>query len=524
MFRIIWKKIIWFLKRNNLKFVSYNDSKIMHYARHGRFDLIRKEEIKFHHLNYRNRIKESFLRLCIESGLNEIVEYIIKKYPMAMEEVNGEYDNNLLMNSVEFGNSKVFELLLKLKPNLNYINKRKEHILSFTARNSNLSNILFNQTIQLTQLPIEIRKQIILSYSQTSIPEGFLVSLIRNNITKDFPTKEICSVLKCLLMNYKYSGAEEILKEDNFLKTLELKDEELLFSHKEGFVNNKLLIKSFQYSEEFNFHGYKLTNFHKTVGINNKDNAKLFYKNLLKQTYSFLPSIVEINTSMINSVYFIKKHFNIDENVLKPVITSQNGFKIVKSFEKKLATILNHYSNTRIIQIIANGSSEVEIRDTVYMYELILKYCSSHKIDIKLFLSKKPRKMKDIHDSLQVHLSKIGRDNIPINLEMPNYILNMNNRNFLDYSIKIPKSNSELVIVGQNLAICVGNNYYARQMASGRIAIILLCNKRNKVEYCIEYDVYLDRLNQSKTYYNTEMNKSLKDDLYRFIEDSKRTN
>lgn len=191
--------------------------------------------------------------------------------------------------------------------------------------------------------------------------------------------------------------------------------------------------------------------------------------------------------------------------------------------EPRLADLLRNYSNRRIIQIISNGiKDEFELKDMLFMYNSIQKYCIANLIDMRLFLDKDAKSFKDIHNHLQRSLRKIGRENIPIHLEMPSFILELDRKTFEDFEVQLPKKNSDLIEAGQFLSNCVGNDFYANEMARGRIAIFILYRK-NKAEYCIEYDIRLNQICQGKAYANVDMNRELRERIIKFLSEHRPT-
>lgn len=505
---------LFFSKKRNI-FAS--DSRLMSLLKSNRIDKIDFNEVSYIDLLYRNKYNESILFICIQNRFNDLAKFLFEKHPQIIKEVNGEDNDSLINNCINYNNFEIFEYLLKKDINLiNFYNSKKEHSLVLCCQNFKFAQFVFNLFLDYSKISDNIKKELVLNFIHYGYNDLFIKNIIKNGFFINSSTEIVCFSLKTFLKELRFSSSEEILNINNFKKDLFIKEEELLLFNKEGYFENRLVIKSFNYVDNFYFYKHNLKNFHKIIGLKNKDCIKIFYKNVLKKSYTFINNLYEVNYGMINCVFFIKNNFNIDENLLKKILIKDIDFSIELNNISKFKELLKNYSNNRIITILSNGFSKIELRDTLFMYDSIKKYCLVNNLDFRIFLLKKPKSIKEIHNFFQIHIHKIGRDNIPINSDLPKKILKLDNASFKDFNIVIPKNNKELILIGQKLAICVGNSFYAFSMSSGSIVIFLLY-KNNNIQYCIEYNIKSKTINQAKTYYNIEMDFNLKNDFLKFI-------
>lgn len=509
-------KIYRFLKSIILRpKIQFKDSTLLHLVRSGFVDKIKIDQIKESDLLYRNINNESLIRLLIANKQNNLLFKIIEKFPNFVNEKHSLFEDSTLHTAIIYNNLEAFEKLVQLTNNSNQINKKDEHILSLIYKKPDFYNFLEPRINIKSILPL-CRVKILTAFSQPYADQSIIQDLIKKGILSDLSTRQLVFILKLMLKNYKYDSAEMIAPYIHFDKNFELLEKNLFGSMTEGFYKEKIIIKPQSFSEKFKFNKQKVENFHFYLGLTNKDVIRNFYQSLIVSRYSFISNIAEINTELINAIYFMKRKFEIDENLLKPLFHKALYFEFSDEIEDKLFALLANWAHRRIISIMTQPTSSVEIRDSAQMFDQVLTYCVHHKIDPKLFLPKKPKNMREIHNSLNIALGKIGRDKIPISMNLPRFVQELDESQFEGLIIKIPKNNSQLIAVGQHLAICVGNNYYANEMNKGRIAVFILY-KDQRPEYCIEYDLGLRKVVQAKSHYNFDMNPNLKKKFEDFL-------
>jgi len=507
------KLIDFFLFKKNK--VNFKDSKIMHLVRTNRIEEIDFNRLKINKLLYKNINQESFIQLLIQFKKNEYLKKVLSNYPEMINQPSGVFDQTPLMIALHYSNIEAFKIILSLSPDINLLDKNCNHILSSVFNRKEFYNLLRDH-LRLEEMSSTLRKKIIISYSQPFADQSIVLDLINLNILKGLTNKDLSLILKFMLKNFKYEVSECIGKEIKESHDFILEEKNLISSFHEGFYKSKLIIKQTAYIDKFKFNQYKSYNFHKIIGLSKKDIIREFYQSLIISKYSFIPNIAEINTELIETIYFLKKRFKIDENLLRPLFNKQLNFEINEEFEDFLTNLLNNWNHRRIVFLISNSTSYIELRDSAYMYESISRYCFINSIDIKIFLPEKPKSFREIHDSLQKVLSKIGKDKIPIGINLPDNVKDLNLKKFENFEIRIPKNNYDLIVAGQHLSICIGNNFYANEMNKGRIAIFILYQGKTP-EYCVEFDLGLNKIIQAKSHYNFDMDKDFKKRFESFI-------
>lgn len=186
MFRLWIKNLVRFVTQRDFSFISFGDTQLMHFARHGRADRIRIEEIFENDLLARNDNTESFLSLCINSGLNNIVKSLIQKHPDLIHQLSGPVNDNLLFQCVNFDNLELFNFLINQKVDLNFINEKHEHILSLCSKKKEFAEAVVLISFDFRETPLSVRKSIITSFSQATLPEKYLIRLVRSGIIRQF--------------------------------------------------------------------------------------------------------------------------------------------------------------------------------------------------------------------------------------------------------------------------------------------------------------------------------------------------
>lgn len=97
-------------------------------------------------------------------------------------------------------------------------------------------------------------------------------------------------------------------------------------------------------------------------------------------------------------------------------------------------------------------------------------------------------------------------------------ILYLEGKKVLGLEVHVPKTNYELIELGNSLHICVGEGYYANLVRNKNSFIIILRNKERSV-YCVELDRRSLEVKQAKSFFNDEADALLKKQLDKIIQE-----
>lgn len=504
---LIFKQIWAFFRRKQLQIQSFNDSLLMHYIRFERFDKINFSKIHTHSLFYKNAQKETALSLCIRSDINEIAIFLINKEDSLKDAVFLDKELSPLMYSIEHKNKTLFKHLLDKGANINYVSPSGKTALSVACDDSwFLEMLVDHESLRLKKFPILNTNPLYVS-SAYYCNSPLFFKMVELGFIDELNNQDIVTLCKRLIEKYEYPLVDKII---NRIEVSEnMSSNMVLMMDKEGFYNNKLLIKNQQF-EEFFYKDFKTESFHRHLGLSNRDVIREFYQNMVIDQSQ---KVSRINTQMIYLVSFLKKNFNVDENLLRSVFPVKNIINIDPEQEAILKEIFGHYPIKRTIKVLTSPSSIIYLKDMIMNFELIKRFSKKHHLNPKIFLPKKPLTIEQISRKLEGHVKDIGKDKIPIDGNIPEYMLPLDQMKIGKYTIHIPRNNSELIEAGAVLSLCVGNNVFATQMALGN-EIILIIKEKQKPIYCVEYSFLSKKIIQAKTYYNTHMN----DELYKSLE------
>ena len=181
--------------------------------------------------------------------------------------------------------------------------------------------------------------------------------------------------------------------------------------------------------------------------------------------------------------------------------------------------VLSFYKEKRVIALLQNELSEREFTiDAARTLETIRKSYDQEgkrivtEEDIKQSLPKKPKSIKEVHDALSILTRKI---------EQADYALAQNSTMPLDglkidgSSLFVPKSSHDLIGVGDDMNICVGNGWYAERARDGLIDIVIV-QKSGKNVACIEIangSISQAKMHNNKQYSDSRVKKFIIDKI-----------
>jgi hypothetical protein len=252
--------------------------------------------------------------------------------------------------------------------------------------------------------------------------------------------------------------------------------------------------------------------------ITNEKNAQLEEmlnlknKGVLKQFYEVIsnPTTKKVNTEMMNILFLIKKIFpNIDEQLLVPAIKkfSHSAF-ISEDLLVQLQNMLSTYNEKRVVQLFSVYEEDDFLEDTVQMYERLFE----NNIEIDTILPEKPKNIRELHSIFSRECEKIE---VPKN-SLKQDLDYLDNQPFLDgLTLFVPKTTHDLITIGNQLQICVGNGLYAQKVLKKQCNIVAVKNKDGKFTNCIEF--HKNHIIQGRGYRNSDMNTTSKTKLLEMI-------
>ena len=165
---------------------------------------------------------------------------------------------------------------------------------------------------------------------------------------------------------------------------------------------------------------------------------------------------------------------------------------------KSIDLLRGRYSDSRIAKIIFSPALEF-LTDTVNMLEAIKR----HGKDLG-FLPKKPKSLKDLHDSAQRFMSKLGQTDFSLNQREDVLLYDNKKISGTDYIIRVPKTHYDLIDLGEALSFCIGNGSYSNDVRDGNCSIVGIFDKKGPV-YGIQFSRY--RILEAQGFGNLPRNK-----------------
>lgn len=241
-----------------------------------------------------------------------------------------------------------------------------------------------------------------------------------------------------------------------------------------------------------------------TLGLKNKSILKEFYDILITNKNEDVP---KINTEMLNIIFTVKQIYpKIDEQILKPLIKryTHSAF-IPEDLIVDVQNLLINYNERRVVKLFSNYTQQDELEDTIRMYKILFE----NDLEIDKILPKKPKNIKELHDLFMRECVKVRVPNSSLKQEEVEYLNNINIQD--KYSIYVPQKSHDLIDIGNELSICVGNGYYARKVLNKEVNIISLKNTQGKFIACIEFNQ--NGIIQAKSFHNSFLSNDLLEEI-----------
>lgn len=236
----------------------------------------------------------------------------------------------------------------------------------------------------------------------------------------------------------------------------------------------------------------------------------------------FKPS--HLNFSYL-SFYYILKDLNFNYDLFCSLLGeikianyyswNEGEIDYIQHSLKYLKTV---YSEKQVITLLKNSYKDPDADLNLFngFWQDIFFMCYRLEQDeksLKNYLPKKPKNITKIHDYLAFLLAKEEQDNYPLHQEDLEKVLS--GSKFKDFKIYIPKNNHDLVGLGLEMHICVGNGVYGQKIVK-KDSEILVLNGQTET-YCVEIDARHREILDAKANFNEEMPKDLRQELQSFL-------
>jgi hypothetical protein len=240
------------------------------------------------------------------------------------------------------------------------------------------------------------------------------------------------------------------------------------------------------------------------LNLKNKAVLKSFYDCLYNATSK------KVNTEMMNILFLIKKIFpTIDEQLLIPAIKNYTHSAFIsEDLLVQLQNMLSTYNEKRVIQLFSVYKEDDFLEDTVQMYERLFE----NNIEIDQILPEKPKSIRELHSLFSRECEKIEVPKNSLKQDL-DYLDNMEFSKGL--RLFVPRTTHDLITIGNQLQICVGNGLYAQKVLKKQCNIIAIKNEEGKFTNCIEF--HKNHIIQGRGYRNSDMTSSSKTKLLELI-------
>lgn len=232
------------------------------------------------------------------------------------------------------------------------------------------------------------------------------------------------------------------------------------------------------------------------------------YKKLIHEVSITLKGAVRFYNLINFSTELIKFGHN-KEKVFNNLQEEVNSKEVVlyPKYSKEFIKLISNYPTDRVFSLIReNGTDTDLIKDIVEYYKIV---------DDKE-LPKKPKKLMEIHDFLQMKFEMSEIEDYSLNTREDFLKLDKKEFNILGkrHKIIVPKTRKDLCTFSTLFNNCVGRlEDYAERCVLGRSHIVGVFDEFNKPLYCIETEAY--SFKEAKGVSNTVIPKN----IYRSLQD-----
>ena len=222
-----------------------------------------------------------------------------------------------------------------------------------------------------------------------------------------------------------------------------------------------------------------------------------------------------LNTALLDNILQIRMVHEFNEQKLLPFIEANytkgvpvESLKFLKEYFKMSD---DRFLNTLLRNDDSRSGRDFErfMVDTVQMIKTLenLKSASDNTESIKFIndginkIKKDFKTFNNLHDMISRLATKAKQENFELGQRE---IIEHDKESFKYqdkiYHINIPKTNHELIEVGESLDICVGGGHYAQEIIKGNIFIFTI-KENDKTIGCVEIDKSR-RVRQARSFYN----------------------
>ena len=265
--------------------------------------------------------------------------------------------------------------------------------------------------------------------------------------------------------------------------------------HNVSFNNHKLIFKT------------ESKSIGETFSISNKRILKKIDENKLMGN--------KFNSILFNLLFLIKESFeDIDDQLLEPMVLNYENKlygELNQEDVKSIVQLLRFFNKKRVVSLMSYLSEDPEDLNYLKLAGMALKKIQplviENKLDIFKILPKKPKKFKEIYVKININLLKLEQVNKRLNQEDIEFLDGQKWEGFL---LEVPSESYDLIHLGTNLNICIGNGFYASRITE-KDSFLIVLKKDNKPIYCVQFDK--NSLIQAKGKNNKIMPKQLEKKL-----------
>lgn len=342
------------------------------------------------------------------------------------------------------------------------------------------SKITFNDKVTLLDKSISMRNKKISFFIASSFNQEELYKF--KNINSLFSNlifsadKKTFSILYPYL-DWKYSAHVYFQKEEIkekiipfIYKIIKEKETEVKTIVYQDF---QLQLTRFNVPQNFSYNKYLMDKFTiKEISLFLKKHPNSFGTQWISYLSRILEIFPDINQQLLT-------------NVLKQIDPQKAKIIHLDNLENHQLKFLSHYPEKRILNLLIYPQGinfsfvfSTEIEDINKAIDKL----KTLGFTLDQIFPKKPKSLKQVHDFISKFLAK--QKQINFQLEQPE-INFLENKTVDIYQLHLPRNSHELIDIGQQLNICIGNSLYAQKIKEKKCNILLL-SVNNTLVGCVE--------------------------------------
>lgn len=165
---------------------------------------------------------------------------------------------------------------------------------------------------------------------------------------------------------------------------------------------------------------------------------------------------------------------------------SGRNLELLRFITLESIVFLNKFYSENRVSFLLSGIKYIDCNvyaDTIQGAKSLM----SSGYNLGKIFPKKPKYITEIHDKVDRFSRKIS---VPdFDLEQRDFIVSLDGLSVGSLKVRVPKTQSDLFDLGEDLNFCIGNGAYGRDVRSGKSAIVAVY-KNNKPKYGIELGRY----------------------------------